>query len=248
MKAEYSRVEVIENKKINEDIFMLVIENYHNGIDGLKPGQFYMLRGWNQQPLLSRPISISAYDDKSMTFLYAVRGKGTKLMSKINSGEEIEIFGPLGNGFDVSEYSGKVAVVAGGIGIAPMVQLVKELESCKVDLFAGFRNSVYSVEEIKDKVENTYVSTEDGSAGHKGFVTDLLNPGEYEAVLCCGPEIMMKKVVEKCRQVNVPVYVSMENHMACGVGACLVCTCKTIFGNLRTCKDGPVFKGDDLVI
>ena len=84
--------------------------------------------------------------------------------------------------------------------------------------------------------------------GHKGYVTELFNPENYDVVLCCGPEIMMKKVVKMCKEKNVPVYVSMENHMACGVGACLVCTCKTKDGNKRTCKDGPVFLGEDIVI
>ncbi len=96
---------------------------------------------------------------------------------------------------------------------------------------------------VKQYVNEVHISTNTGKHGHKGFVTDILKPEDYDTVLCCGPEIMMKKVVDMCKEKNVSVYVSMEKHMACGVGACLVCTCKTKEGNKRTCKDGPIFDG-----
>jgi dihydroorotate dehydrogenase electron transfer subunit len=248
MKPQYKKALVIENSEIKSGIFKLSIENIHgnNEID-IKPGQFYMLRCWERDPLLSRPISICEVSNETLTFLYAALGRGTKLLSEVKSGDTIEVLGPLGNGFNPEAISGKIAIVAGGIGIAPMVQLVKELKNCSIDVYAGFRKDVYAVEEMKQWVKDIYISTEDGSTGYKGYVTDLVTVDKYDKVLCCGPEVMMEKVVKLCREKGVPIYVSMEKHMACGVGACLVCTCKTKDGNKRTCKDGPVFSGDDLI-
>ena len=116
------------------------------------------------------------------------------------------------------------------------------------DFYCGFRNKSYLIDEIKRYVTNINISTETGSEGHKGYVTDLFNPENYDVVLCCGPEVMMNKVIKMCNDKKVTLYVSMEKHMACGIGACLVCTCKTIIGNKRTCKDGPVFLGSEVII
>ena len=138
-------------------------------------------------------------------------------------------------------------MVSGGIGTAPMLEVAKKLKennnAYKLDLYAGFRDEIYLIDEIKNYVDGAYISTNSGKYGHKGFITEILNVEEYDTVLCCGPEIMMKKVIDICKEKNVKIYVSMEKHMACGVGACLVCTCKTKDGNKRTCKDGPVFDG-----
>ena len=128
-----------------------------------------------------------------------------------------------------------------------MIQVCKELRknntAKSIDVYAGFRDEVYLIDEFKKYSDNVNVATNTGNYGTKGFVTDILNTENYDTVLCCGPEIMMKKVIEMCKETNTKVYVSMEKHMACGVGACLVCTCKTKDGNKRTCKDGPVFDG-----
>ena len=168
-------------------------------------------------------------------------------MKKMIPGDEIEIIGPLGNGFDVTKDYGRVALVSGGIGTAPMLELAKMLRKnnpkIKMDFYGGFRDEIYLVDEIEGYVDETKISTNTGKHGHKGFVTEILPLQNYDTVLCCGPEIMMKRVVEMCKEAGVNVYVSMEKHMACGVGACLVCTCKTKSGNKRTCKDGPVFNG-----
>ena len=153
----------------------------------------------------------------------------------------------IGNGFDLEQDLGKTALVCGGIGTAPMVEVAKRLRAKDgnklIDVYAGFRDNIYLKEELDKYANNVNITTNTGKYGHKGFVTDILKPEEYDTVLCCGPEIMMKKVIEMCKEKNVKIYVSMEKHMACGVGACLVCTCKTKEGNKRTCKDGPVFDG-----
>ncbi|MCY6369682.1 dihydroorotate dehydrogenase electron transfer subunit [Clostridium ganghwense] len=235
---------VIENKEISSEIFKLKVKGNFEA----KPGQFYMVKCWEDGPFLPRPISVHDVEEDGITFLYAVVGKGTKLFSKLKVNDKIQIIGPLGNGFDKEKIKGKVAVVSGGIGIAPLNYLIKELKECEIDLYCGFRDEVYGVGSLNKYTNNVKISTENGSVGHKGYVTELLKPEEYDMVICCGPEVMMQKVAKMCLDKDVEVYVSMENRMACGIGACLVCTCKTKDGNKRTCKDGPVFNGRDLVL
>lgn len=240
---KYSKTKINENIKINDSIYKIVLKGKFSG----NPGQFYMLRSWGNEPLLPRPISIHDIYEDGIEFMYQIVGEGTKALSSLRAGDELEITGPLGNGFDIKNIKGKIAVVAGGIGTAPMNYVVKSLKNSEITAYYGFKNSPYCAEAIKDVVNELRISTEDGSFGHKGYITEIFEPEKYDMVLCCGPEIMMNKVIEMCREKNVPVYVSLEKHMACGIGACLVCTCKTKAGNKRTCKDGPVFNGYDLV-
>lgn len=244
MNEKYSVEKVYSNNKIDNDIYEISIKGKFQG----KPGQFYMLRAWDKEPTLSRPVSINNIDGETITFLYRVFGRGTKILSKLNIDDEIKITGPLGNGFDTEKIKGKVAIIAGGIGIAPMRYLVNRLKDCDIDLHVGFKNMSKTVDNVEKYVNNLYLSTENGDVGHKGYVTDLLRVENYDVVLCCGPEIMMTKVIRMCEENKVPVYVSMENRMACGIGACLVCTCKTKSGRKRSCKDGPVFLGEELLI
>jgi dihydroorotate dehydrogenase electron transfer subunit len=244
MELKYATTKVLSNKEITEGIYRLHVSGSFN----IKPGQFFMLSAWQDAMLLPRPISVHQVDEEGIYFLYQSKGKGTKILSKLAEGENINILGPLGNGFDVENIKGKIAIVAGGIGIAPMNYLIKSLRDCEIDLYCGFRDEVFGVDKIKSEINKIYVSTDTGNIGHKGFVTDIFEPEQYDMVLCCGPEVMMKKVAEKCREMSVPVYVSMEKYMACGLGACLVCTCKTIYGNKRTCVEGPVFSGEELCL
>lgn len=237
-------MKVIENKNISTGIFKIKLEGNLKG----KPGQFYMIKSWQEEPILWRPISIHDVNDNSIEFLYKLEGKGTKILSQVKPDEKIEIMGPLGNGFDLENINGKIAIVTGGIGIAPMNYLIKSIKNNNVDFYAGFRDEVYCTEQLSNLVNNIVLVTEDGSVGEKGYITEYFNPEGYDLVLCCGPEIMMDKVILMCREKKVPLYVSMEKRMACGIGACLVCTCKTRFGNKRTCKDGPVFKGEDILL
>ncbi len=238
----YFKSNIISNEKIAYGIYKMVVEDNNE----VRPGQFYMLK-LNGQTLLPRPISVCEKNNGTITFIYAVVGNGTKEYMNLKKGDFINLIGPLGNGFNIYENLGDVALVSGGIGIAPMLETAKKFKeynnSSKLDLYAGFRDDVYLINEINEFTDNIYISTDTGKYGHKGFVTDILNVGEYDTILCCGPEKMMKKVIDMCKEKNVRIYVSMEKHMACGVGACLVCTCKTKDGHKRTCKDGPVFDG-----
>lgn len=242
MAITYRNATVISNEEMSKDIYKLVVEDNAE----IKAGQFYMLKV-NGVTFLPRPISICEKSKDQLTFLYAVVGNGTKEFTKLKISDEINITGPLGNGFDLDRQYNKVALVSGGIGTAPMLELAKRLreknESQKIDLYVGFRDNIYLIDELREYVDEVYISTNTGKHGHKGFITEILKPENYDTVLCCGPEIMMKKVIDMCKNKKVEVYVSMEKHMACGIGACLVCTCKTKDGHKRTCKDGPIFDG-----
>jgi len=241
---ECKLVKVKENIEISSGIFLINFEGYFV----CDPGQFFMLKLPNSEAFLPRPISIHDVTSDSLSMVYAVVGKGTSLMTNLKPNDQVQLTGPLGVGFDTSLIQGKIAIVSGGIGIAPFKFLIKNLLGKKIDMYCGFKNDVYLTDQFRPLVNNLYISTEDGSTGYKGFVTDLLKPEDYDIVLTCGPEPMMHKVVSMCKDKGVPSFVSTEAKMACGIGACLVCTCKTVDGNKRTCKDGPVFRGEELII
>lgn len=228
---------ILSNQQLSSDFYLMKAECS----DAAAPGQFYMLRAWGDIPVLSRPVSVYDADAKSVTFLYRVVGQGTEIFSRLKPGGEITLQGPYGNGFP--DVQGKVALVGGGVGIAPLFLTAKEIRrkhgDAQVDIFLGFRDAPLLLDAFK-AVSDRLV-TDVG-----GYITDRVEPGVYDAVLTCGPEPMMRALYQKCIAQNAAsrLYVSMENRMACGIGACLVCTCKTVGGNKKTCKDGPVFKGE----
>ena len=241
MKDSYRDGIIISNTEISPNIYEVILRGNFQG----KPGQFYMIKGWESLgPFLPRPISIADLEAGKITFLYEARGKGTHIISKLREGDSLSVLGPLGNGFDLEE-KGKVAIISGGIGIAPMLYLAKQLKG-DVDLYCGFRNKSYFQDKIEPYVNNVHISTEDGSVGHKGFVTELFNPEEYDLVLTCGPSPMMEVVMKMCKDI-VPLHISMESRMACGIGACLGCTVETTRGMERVCKEGPVFKAEEVI-
>ena len=219
-------------------------------------GQFFMLRGWadDEAPFLSRPISLHSFDaqQESLEFLYQVKGEGTEKLSQLEEGDVIRVTGPMGNGFDVqaltAEYK-KIAVVGGGIGTAPMFQLTRELAAAgvKPDVFFGFRDTPYCMEEYRSIANLVKVSTDTGAVGFHGFVTQLYDPADYDVVLVCGPTVMMKNAARLCAEKGTPCFVSMEKKMACGIGACLGCTCETKGGEGKSvCKNGPVFDATEV--
>lgn len=233
---------ICSNTEINPNIYEIILDGEFKGL----PGQFYMLRGWEElDPFLPRPISIADIEGRKIKLLYEVRGRGTHIISKLRKGDTLSLLGPLGSGFNI-EKEGKIALITGGVGIAPMLYLAKNL-SAEIDIYSGFRNNAYFLDQIKPYVKNVFIATEDGSTGHRGFVTELFDPNKYDLVYTCGPTPMMEVVIKMCRGI-VPVYVSMENRMACGIGACLGCTVETIRGMERVCKEGPVFKGEEVVL
>jgi len=238
---------IVFQEKLASNIFHLAVTKKDETI---QPGQFYMLKAWEDSLPLMRPISVYNVEENVVHFLYKVVGKGTEWLSKLQKGDSIELLGALGNGFPVNELSGKIALVGGGIGIPPLFETAKQLtkNGCKVDVFLGYKDELFAFESFEEVCENIFIASETGNEGYKGFITDIFHAENYDAVFTCGPEIMMKKVKERCDNHNVPVWLSMENRMACGIGACLVCTCKTMEGMKRCCKDGPVFAGNIVVI
>lgn len=242
MKDSYREGIIIENIEIAKNIYMIKLRGDFTGI----PGQFYMLRGWEgNDPFLPRPISIADLKDGILTMIYEVRGRGTHIISSIKTGDTLNLMGPLGNGFPISE-SGKVAIVAGGIGIAPMLYLARSLGD-KADLYAGFRNETYLLDRFQEYVSEIHISTEDGSQGHKGFVTGMIDPEDYDMVYSCGPMPMVEALGRLCKN-KTELIVSLESHMACGIGICLGCTVPTVRGMERVCKEGPVFMAEEVLI
>jgi dihydroorotate dehydrogenase electron transfer subunit len=235
---------ITENEQILNNIFRLsaVFES------DIKPGQFFMLKTLDNSFLLPRPVSVNDVNGNIVSFLYRIEGTGTKKISSLRQNDEIQLFGPLGNGFDTNKMKGKVAVIGGGIGAAPLLYLTKKLGE-NADVYLGYKDSanMYINDEFKSFADKTVIITEDGSYGEKGFVTDYVPYDKYDAVITCGPEIMMNKVINNCRNLNIKCYVSLERRMACGMGACLGCSVETKKGNKRACKDGPVFDSEELI-
>lgn len=236
MKDSYVLVDVLENKKLTEDIYLMKLKGNFKG----QPGQFYMFRSWNLDPILSRPLSIADKDDESITFLYQVVGKGTGLMKEIKVKDKVQVFGPLGQGFTVKEFD-KVAIVAGGIGIAPMLYLAKKVKA-KIDLYFGFRDQAYYTEDFKDFCESMNIALE--SQGKR--VTDIFEDKNYDMVYACGPNAML----ENLKKLSDPdkMELSLESHMACGMGACCGCAVETRSGIKRVCMEGPVFNASEVFI
>ncbi len=250
MRAQSCDAPVLENSVAASDIRLMRVRLPEDQ-PLPKAGMFYMLRAWaaDEPPLLSRPISVHRWDEASreLEFLYQVKGKGTEKLAALAEGETVSLTGPAGNGFPVEAARGKkVAVVGGGIGTAPLLQLVREVHpiAAQTDFLAGYRDEVYRIDAFEPFCSNIYVATDTGSFGKKGFVTELLGPEKYDVVFICGPEIMMKNTARMCLEAGVECYVSKEGVMACGLGACLGCTCRTEKGEpVCVCKDGPVFEG-----
>ena len=219
-------------------------------------GQFFTLRAWgaDEAPFLSRPISVHRWNPDSSTieFLYQVVGEGTEKLAQLKQQDTFQLTGPMGNGFDVPEIVSKykkIAVVGGGIGTAPMYQLTRELAAAgvKPDVFFGFRDAPYCMEEYREIANLVKVSTDTGAVGFHGFVTQLYDPADYDVVLVCGPTVMMRNAARLCAEKGTPCFVSMEKKMACGIGACLGCTCETKSGEGKSvCKNGPVFDATEV--
>lgn len=231
---------LLMNKRLSEDFYLMEVEEGNQ----VGTGQFYLLRGWQEYPVLSRPISVFDADGKSVSFLYKKIGKGTEILSRMEPGENLSLQGPYGNGFP-ADVKGRVAMVGGGVGIAPFyytAKRYKEAAQCdQIDLYLGFSGQPVLEKEYRSVADRVTIDV-------GGFITDSVNPLDYDVILACGPEIMMRVLYEKCIKMNaqMPLYVSMENRMACGMGMCKVCTCRTKGGNKTACKDGPVFLGSEV--
>lgn len=218
----------------------------------VKSGQFlHILCGGDAY--LRRPISIcDVTEDKYIRFIFETRGKGTTALADKKEGEKLDILGPLGNGFTIyPEDNDDILLIGGGIGIFPLLNLAKKLEG-NASVLLGFRNkdAVLLTEEFMKESKNVFVATDDGSCGYHGYVTDVLKnilaSNKVSRIYTCGPTPMMKLVSEIAMENNIPVQVSLEERMGCGVGACVTCTCTVNGARKRVCKDGPVFNGAEV--
>lgn len=246
------KASIVENKMIAQDIYSMWLDAPVIAKTA-KPGQFVSLYSNDGSKLLPRPISICEIDNakKTVRLVYRIAGKGTKEFAGMKSQDELEVMGPLGNGFTLE---GKKAIlIGGGIGIPPMLELAKQLNLEK-QIVLGYRDITFLDKEF-EAFGKVYISTEDGSRGIKGNVIDAIRANSLEAdiIFACGPTPMLRGVKAYAIERGIKAQLSMEERMACGIGACLGCVCKTNeidhhsnVNNKRICKDGPVFYADEV--
>jgi dihydroorotate dehydrogenase electron transfer subunit len=223
-----------------------------------KPGQFIMIKcGASSDPLLRRPISLNCIDKQKGTIdiLFRVIGKGTKFLSSLKKGAEIDVIGPLGNGFSINNKQTAV-LIGGGAGIAPLLPIAKQLKGKNVITLIGSntKKAVLLEKAFKGLGCKTVVTTDDGTYAKKGRVTDALvaliekdEIGSKSMIYACGPHPMINSVKELCKRTDIAGQVSLEEWMACGVGACNGCTVNTINGYKKVCSDGPIFDIKELL-
>lgn len=238
--------------KLSEDVYSMWIKEKKIA-EYAKAGQFISIYCNEGSRLLPRPISICEINrnEGMIRLVYRIVGNGTKEFSQMAVGDSLEVMGPLGNGFKLE---GKKAIlVGGGIGIPPMLELAKELE-CDKQIVLGYRDELFLNKEF-EKYGQVYVATENGSNGTKGTVIDAIekNMISGDIIFACGPKPMLKGIKEYSEKNNIKAQISMEERMACGIGACLACVCKsrekdhhTNVNNKRVCKDGPVFYAEEV--
>ena len=235
--------EIITNKKIADNTYEMVLKGDVSDITA--PGQFVNIKldGF----FLRRPISVCDVVDNTLTIIYKVVGKGTEVMADMAPGAELDILTGLGNGYDISLGADNPVLIGGGAGVPPMYMLAKELlkEGKTPSVILGFntKSEVFYEDEFSALGVKTVVTTADGSYGVKGFVTDALGDIDYTYFFTCGPEPMLKALYNNTKTSG---QMSFEARMGCGFGACMGCTCETLYGNKRICKDGPVFVKEEV--
>ena len=209
-------------------------------------GQFFLIKPRRTSVFLGRPISVAGFKAGTLRFLIARRGRGSTELAEMRPGEKAELTGPLGNSWPVDNLTKTkpIALVSGGVGIASLLMLANKMGKNPVDFYAGFRRASFGLESIKART--LIVSTENGSEGKKGRILDFFKAQSYGTVFGCGPEPMLKALADICIAAGIHCFLSIERHMACGVGACLACKVKTARGNLNCCVDGPIFKAEEL--
>ncbi len=248
---------VISQEEIAANIFDLWIQT--EMAKEAQPGQFICLYPKRESTLLPRPISICEVDKEQgrLRMVYRIAGAGTKEFSTYKQGDTVAVLGVLGNGFPVEKAEGKtVFLMGGGIGIPPMLELAKQIKADK-KILAGYRNADLFLKEDLEKYGEIYIATEDGSVGTKGNVMDAIraNGLKPDMIFACGPMPMLRAIKEYAQAEGVEAYISLEERMACGVGACLGCVAKTTHkdhhshvNNARICTDGPVFEAKEVDI
>lgn len=252
------KAQVLSNTKLTENIYDMWLLT--DMAEEMCAGKFIGVYPNNKSTLLPRPISICERDEKkgALRLVYRIAGTGTREFSAYQKGDTAEILGILGNGYPLKEAEGKTALLlGGGIGIPPLLELAKELENCNIQIVLGYRDAQLFLKEDLEKYGEVYIATEDGSVGTKGNVLDAVKQNGLNAdlVYSCGPMPMLCAVKEYAADRQIPAWISLEERMACGVGACLGCVCKTVkvdahshVHHARICTEGPVFLAEDVSI
>ena len=254
MKKYQETATVLEQTEIAPEIFSLWLQTNYIASDA-KPGQFVALYSEDKSRLLPRPISICEIeqDQNRLRLVYRIAGCGTKEFAGLTAGDAIRLVGPLGNGFQ--DIGKKALLVGGGIGIPPMLEFAKQMTSEK-EILLGVRDRAFMLDDFQ-KQGRVYLSSDTGACGVKGTVIDAIleNNLQPEVIYACGPTPMLAALKEYAQQHHIPCYISMEEKMACGIGACLACVCKTTskdehtnVHNKRICKEGPVFLADEVIL
>ena len=247
------QAKVVENKQIATGIYSITFDLGEEVV--VRAGQFGdILVGGTH--LLRRPIAICKVEGSLVTFCYQVKGEGTQKLQKVEAGTTLSVLLPLGNGFFVEKTEKKVALVGGGVGVFPLISVLREYKKEKqISAYIGYRNkaAVCGVEEF-EKADKFVAVTDDGSYGEKmnavqAFEKDLQAGNRPDVVLACGPTPMLRALKTLVEKENLTCYVSLEERMGCGIGACLVCVCNLTNGeHARVCKDGPVFNAKEVVL
>lgn len=237
---------IVANEPLTADVWRMVIEGDTQWIS--RPGQFVNIE--LEGLYLRRPISINDWDQTTITLIYKVVGRGTEQMRGMVVGQKLDVLTGLGNGFDADVECKRPLLVGGGVGVPPLYRLAKELlkRGREVSVVLGFNSAseLFYAEEFRALGVDVYISTADGSIGTKGFVTDAIreNGIEFDYFYSCGPQPMLKAL---CDCTTVSGELSFEERMGCGFGACMGCSCKTLTGNKRICKEGPVMKREEII-
>ncbi len=235
--------EIVENIALTDNVMKMVLAGDTSDIT--RPGQFINIK--LDGLYLRRPISVCDRDEKTVTIIYKVVGRGTEQMSKMQSGR-LDVLTGLGNGYDISVSGDKALLIGGGVGVPPLYMLAKELiaKGVKVSVILGFNTAseVFYKKEFEALGASVTVTTVDGSKGVKGFVTAAMENADYSYFYTCGPEPMLKAIYNAARTSG---QFSFEERMGCGFGACMGCSCKTLYGNKRICKDGPVLVKEEII-
>jgi len=251
MKSGSVFCEVEECSGLAENVFSIWLKADREIIAAAQPGRFLHIL-CPEGSLLRRPISICQTQGDMLRLVFEVKGEGTRWLSRRRRGDSLDILGPLGSGFDLS--GGPLLLAGGGIGAAPLL-FCAQMKRC--DAVLGFASGQKAVllSEFASACDGAEFSSDDGSLGRRAYVTELLEErlrsGGYKGVLACGPEPMLRIAAGLCRDYSVPLQVSLEQRMGCGVGACLVCSCRIVKDNregyARVCRDGPVFRASEVV-
>lgn len=234
---------IVSNTPLTDSVYKMVLSGDTSAITA--PGQFVNIQLTGK--FLRRPISVCDYDAQTLTIVYKVVGKGTEQMASMTAGEALDILTGLGNGYDLAPAGDRPVLLGGGVGVPPLYHLAKRLLALgkEVTVVLGFNTAseIFYEKEFQALGCKVFVTTVDGSYGKKGFVTDAL-PEDYTYFYTCGPEPMLKAVY---RTTNTSGQMSFEQRMGCGFGACMGCSCKTLTGNKRICKEGPVMRKEEIL-